>query len=207
MAVAAEVTTGMREIGIALRRPEEFAKRWRDRDSREAPKPVVFPILVANAIVGLAAYGLVVGMQFGALEMLRQAIALPIACGIAWLLALPALYIINSSLGSRLDGSTTTLAALVTVSFGALAMLASVPVTWFFSIALPDDMPFLQILVQLVIFAGVGFCMADVFLRVMGALEPHRDRVYAFVWLCLVATIGLELMSLLDVGPFTSFNR
>jgi uncharacterized protein (DUF697 family) len=111
--------------------------------------------------------------------------------------ALPALYIVNGSLGSELDWPTTALAALTTVAFGSMAMLASVPIRWFFGLAL--DYPPVHAIVNAVIFAGVGTCMLDVFLRVMKALEPGRGRLYAAVWLALVAVIGAELMVLFSV--------
>ena len=110
---------------------------------------------------------------------------------------MPALYIINTVLGSRLDASTTTLAALATVSFGALAMLAGVPIAWFFAVTLPY--PAVRVAVNVVCFAGVGVAMIDVFLRIMKALEPDRSRLFALLWLGLVAVIGVELMILLHV--------
>src|ERR1044072_4939452 len=86
--------------------------------------------------------------------------------------ALPALYILNSFTGSRLRASTTFLAALVTTSWGGLAMIASIPVNLFFTAALP--VPHVVLLVNLVVFAGVGVSMVDVFCRVMARLEPER---------------------------------
>lgn len=199
MGAATELSLSLREVGVALRRPEEFALRWRDRARQETLKPSVFPVLVANAIVGLAVYGLTMNMgSWG--TMLSGAWKAPLAAGAAWTVALPALYIINSALGSKLDASTTLLAALATVSFGALAMLASVPVNWFFSLALPY-WP-IRLLVNGVIFAGVGICMVDVFMRVMKALEPERSRVFAFFWLGLVGVIGSELMALVHLFKF-----
>ncbi|HEY8211229.1 MAG TPA: hypothetical protein VIG99_27285 [Myxococcaceae bacterium] len=187
------------EIGLALRRPEALALRWRDRRKNEADAPprMVFPLLLANAILGIAAYGLTMGLHQGMGGMLAGALKAPFAAGLAWTVALPALYIINSSLGSKLDSSTTVLAALATVSFGALAMLASVPVSWFFSLALPYDL--VRTAVNLVVFSAVGICMVDVFLRTMKALEPDRSRFFAVVWLLLVAVIGAELMVLVDL--------
>jgi hypothetical protein len=41
--------------------------------------------------------------------------------------------------------------------------------------------------------------MADVLLRVVKALEPGRSRLFAFVWLVLVAVIGGEFFHLLGV--------
>lgn len=197
-----DLKAGLAEIGLALRRPEELATRWRDRAATgaAAPPATVFPLLVASAFLGLAAYGLTMGMGGGALGMLGHAVRAPLACGAAWTIALPALYIINTVLGSRLDASTTTLAALATVSFGALAMLAGVPIAWFFAVALPFAP--VRIGVNLLCFAGVGVCMIDVFLRVMKALEPDRSRFFALLWLGLVAVIGGELMLLLHVFDF-----
>lgn len=197
MNVVQELRLGIHEIGSALRRPEEFTMRWRDRRTASAPHPIVFPVLIANAIIGLAAYGLTMGLPAGVDGMLAGAARAPLAAGLAWTIALPALYIINSALGSKLDASTTFLAALTTVSFGALAMLASVPIKWFFSLALPWSV--VQLLVNLTVFAGVGVCMVDVFMRVMKALEPERSRAYAFFWLGLVGVIGVELMTLLQL--------
>jgi hypothetical protein len=198
--LAHEIRLGVAEIGVALRRPEELVVRWRDRSPSAPPSRSVFPVLFANAVLGLAAYGLVMGMGGGAGGMLGHAVRAPLACGVAWSIALPALYIINTILGSRLDASTTALGALATVSFGALAMLASVPIRWFFGLTLPY--PEVRLAVDLVVFAGVGVSMIDVFLRVMKALEPDRSRLFALLWLGLVAVIGGELLVLFHVFDF-----
>jgi hypothetical protein len=198
--LAQDIHSGLRDIGLALRRPEEFVVRFRDRDRNDPTRGVIFPILIGNAVLGLAAYGLTMGLHRGPVGMLQAALRAPVACGAAWTIALPALYIINTVLGSRLDAKTTTLAALATASFGALAMLASVPISWFFGITLPYAP--VRLIVNLVVFAGVGVCMIDVFLRVMKALEPDRSRLFALLWLGLVAVIGAELMVLLHVFEF-----
>jgi hypothetical protein len=195
--LAQEIRLGVSEVGVALRRPEELVVRWRDRSPTAPVNRAVFPVLIANAILGIAAYGLVMGMGTGAAGMLGHAVRAPLACGIAWSIALPALYIINTIFGSKLDASTTALAALSTVSFGALAMLASVPIRWFFTLTLPY--PAVRLLVDLVVIAGVGVSMIDVFLRVMKAIEPDRNRLFALLWLGLVAVIGGELLVLFRV--------
>jgi hypothetical protein len=140
------------------------------------------------------------GLHKGALGMLIAAGKAPFAAGMAWAVALPALYIANSAGGSKLDLSTTVLAALATCSFGALAMLAGVPVNWFFTLALPYA--FTRWLVNITVFAGVGVAMTDVFVRIMRALEPDRDRAAAYMWLGLVGIIGTELMVILDLFSF-----
>lgn len=196
MNVSTDLGRSLREVGAALRRPEDLALRWRDRGT-DAPSSLIFPVLLANAAVGVTVYGLTMHMHLGFASMLRGGALAPLAAGAAWSLALPALYILGSHLGSRLDFSTTLLAAGITVSFGALAMLASVPVNWFFSLALPYTE--VRLAVNLLVFSGVGVCMSDVFIRVMQALEPDRSPVFAYAWLGLLSIIGAELFWLLGL--------
>ena len=202
MSTTATIQQSVREVGRAIRRPEELAQRWRDRDRDDitAPPKTIFLVLLANAVLGTAAYGMIMHMHRGAAGMGEGALLFPVAAGLAWTLAFPALYIINAILGSRLDFTTTTLAASITVSFGAAAMLASIPITWFFGLAMPYTL--VRWLINLVVFAGVSFCMGDVFLRVMKTLEPTRSRAYALIWLFLLTAIGAQLFWLVGLFNF-----
>ena len=58
-----------------------------------------------------------------------------------------------------------------------------------------------MLLVNLVIFAGVGVAMIDVFARVMQALEPARGKAPSW-WLALVGAIGAELFYALGLFQF-----
>jgi hypothetical protein len=188
-------------IGQALREPEAFAWRWH-RDG--APYDVwVFAALALTAIVGTTTYGLTMGVQHGLFRMLECGLACTTAAGLSWSLPLPALYILNSLSGSRLRASTTFLAALVTTSWGGLAMIASIPINWFFSVAIPNET--VTLLVNLVIFAGVGVAMIDIFGRVMATLEPERGRLPVW-WLVLVGAIGGELFYWFGLFNFGVLN-
>ena len=195
----ATLREAIQEIGLALNRPEQFALRWKKRREAPtfAPSPAVFTVLLVNAVLGLAGFGLTMKMHLGLQPMLQGALKAPTACGLAWVISLPSLYILNSLNGSKLDASTTVLAALTTCSFGAMAMLAGVPVAWFFAMTLP--FPAVRLAVNVVIFAGVGICMADVFLRTMKALEPRRSLLLPASWLALLGLIGLELQLLFNL--------
>lgn len=184
-------------IHEALRQPEEFAVRWH-REGRPYSWSV-FAALALTAIAGTTTYGLILGLSGGSVEMLRCGGSFTLAAGIAWSLPLPALYILNSLTGSRLRASTTFLAALVTTSWGGLALLASIPIAWFFTAALPNAVVLL--LVHFAVFASVGVAMADVFSRVLERLEPHRGRLPAW-WLLLVGVIGGELFHALGLFDF-----
>ena len=195
-----ETRSSARQVGAALREPEAFALRWREQGEEgvEPLSPVVFLLLGLTAVLCTSAYGLTMGFGQSPGVMIAKGINAPLAAGLAWLISLPTLYIVNSLSGSKLDLPTTTLAALITVSFGALAMLASIPINWFFRVAVPA--PGFTLFINLVIFTGVGLSMSDVFVRVMRALEPNRS--FPALWLGLVAAIGTELFHLLGLFQF-----
>ena|SRR6266540_475267 len=176
-------------VGEALREPEAFALRWHREGS---PYHFwVFAALALTSIAGTTAYGIIMGLLGGPEAMFLGGLRCTAAAGIAWSLPLPALYILNSLAGSRLRPSTTFLAALVTTSWGGLAMLAAIPIAWFFTVALPYAPVVLA--VHVLVFVVVGVAMVDVFSRVIASLEPERGRLPA-LWLILVAAIGSELL-------------
>jgi len=200
------------QVGVALNEPETFALHWHRQGT---PYPwSVFAALTLTAILGTTTYGMVMGLLAGPQRMFAGGLFCTVAAGTAWGLALPALYILNSFSGSRLRASTTFLAALVTTSWGGLAMIASIPIAWFFTAALPEEVhlftlhfsgPAAVLIVHLIVFTGVGIAMCDVFRRVMQALEPER-RQWPLWWLMLVAAIGAELFYQFDLFQFAALG-
>jgi hypothetical protein len=188
-------------VGQALREPEAFALRWH-RDGQPYAW-WVFAALALTAIIGTTTYGLSMGILGGSSRMLECGLYCTLAAGIGWSLPLPALYVLNSMTGSRLRASTTFLAALVTTSWGGLAMIASIPINWFFTVAIPN--PTFVLVVNLALFTGVGVAMIDVFSRVMETLEPDRGRA-PVVWLALVGAIGGELFYAFGLFQFSSLS-
>ncbi len=190
-------------IGQALREPEGFALRWHHEG---APYDwAVFAALALTAIAGTTTYGMIMGLLGGTREMLLDGLRCTVAAGIGWSLPLPALYVLNSLSGSRLRASTTFLAALVTTSWGGLAMIASIPIAWFFTAALPGH-PVIVLLIHLSVFTAVGVAMIDVFCRVMAGLEPSRGRLPAW-WLLLVGAIGGELFYAFGLFHFSLLSE
>ncbi len=192
-----QVKSGIVHVGLALRDPEEFAMRW--NMGQVHYRWWVWASLLATAILGTMTYGMTMGLMGGTGDILYKAVACTTAAGLAWLIPLPALYILNSLSGSRLPASSTLLAALVTVSWGGLAMIASIPINWFFTAAVPHSG--FVLLVNLVVFTGVGVSMIDVFQRVMQKLEPHRG-VTPMWWMVLIAVIGSELFYFFGIFTF-----
>jgi hypothetical protein len=189
---------GIHHVGLALRDPEAFAIAWNEGRSRYGW--TVWASLLATAIVGTTTYGMTMGLMGGAQDIAYKSFICTLAAGLAWAIPLPALYILNSLSGSRLAASSTLLAALVTVSWGGLAMLASIPINWFFTATIPHAR--FVLLVNLVVFTGVGVSMVDVFRRVMLRLEPQR-QVAPIWWLMIVGTIGAELFYFFGLFQFS----
>jgi hypothetical protein len=192
---------GLAHVGLALREPEAFTLRWHQEGSPYTWW--VFAALALTAIAGTLSYGLTIGILGGPARMVACAVACTAAAGIAWSVPLPALYILNSFSGSRLRASTTFLAALVTTSWGGLALMASIPINWFFSVAVP--VPWFVLIVNCVVFAGVGASMVDVFCRVMERLEPERGRAPGW-WLVLVGALGGELFYAFGLFDFAALR-
>jgi hypothetical protein len=183
-----EVRAAIAHVGAALRDPEEFALRW--HQGAAGYGWLVWGALGATAIAGTITYGLTLGIRGGPAAPIWGAAGLTLAAGLAWAIPLPGLYIFNSLTGSRLAASTTLLAVLVTTSWGGLAMIASVPVSWFFATAVPHRGVFL--VVNLAVFTAVGIAMTDVLGRVVHTLEPERGHLPLWC-LTVVGAIGSEL--------------
>jgi hypothetical protein len=198
----ARVRDSLAHIGQALREPETFARRWHDHDA--IYNWSVFTALGLTAVMGTATYGLIMGMAGGLTRMMAEAVRFTLGAGLAWSLPLPALYVLNSFTGSRLKASTTLLAALVTTSWGGLAMLAAIPIAWFFTLAIPRGP--VVLLVHLGVFSVVGVAMTDVFSRVMQRLEPNRGRAPAW-WLLLVGVLGSEFFYAFGLFDFSVLYR
>jgi hypothetical protein len=193
----ASLQSGIAHVGMALRMPEEFAVAWNNGTARY--RWWVWGALIATAILGTSLYGMTMGLLGGTGAVLYKALACTLAAGLAWGIPLPALYILNSLSGSRLSASSTLLAAIVTTSWGGLAMIASIPINWFFTVAVPH--PTFVLCVNLCVFAGVGVAMIDVFGRVIRRMEPHR-QVAPTWWLMLVGVIGAELFYFFGLFQF-----
>ena len=131
----AQLRDSIRHVGQALREPEEFAVRW---DRGEAHYDWwVWLALFLTAGLGTTTYGMTMGILGGPRQIFWCGFSQSMAALMSWSIPLPALYILNSLSGSKLAAPSTLLAALVTTSWGGLAMLASIPVNWFFTVAIP----------------------------------------------------------------------
>jgi hypothetical protein len=182
----------------ALRDPEGLLRAWRDHGTRAYPTSL-FTFLLGVTAAATAAYGLTMGLPLGWRVGLERAVTFTLAAGAAWIIALPTLYIAGNILGHKLEASTTVLAATLTVHYGSLAMLASIPIHLLFAAVFASSTVTFGI--NLVIFTGVGLCASDVLLRSIDVVDPTA-RSFAIRWLVLLGVLGAELFSLAGIFRF-----
>lgn len=182
----------------ALRNPEGLLRTWRDHGTGAYPASLFFMLLGITA-ASTAAYGFVMALPLGLSVALARAVAFTAAAGTAWIVTLPTLYIAGNVLGHRLEASTTILAATLTVHYGALAMLASIPIHLLFAAVF--ESPTVNFLINIVIFTGVGFCASDVLLRAIEIVDPTARR-FAARWLVLLGILGAELFAYAGIFQF-----
>lgn len=187
-------------LSDTVRQPETLVQRWSLRHTTPAQPAGVFFVLGVTGVLGLAAYGVTMGLPHGLESVGRNALLVPASATIAWGLCLPALYIAYSALGAALDRSTLLLAALATFCFGSIARLASAPLSWFFGIALP--FPMALTVLHLAVFGITALAMLATFVRVMRTVAPNVPALVPLVWLLCVGVIDAELKALLSVFVF-----
>jgi hypothetical protein len=176
-------------VWLAFREPEGFIRRWHNFGQPYPPR--VFVLLAGLALLGTAAYGLLLGLPEGPSRALECCGLFTALTALSWAAPLPALYIFNSLAGSRLRVSTTFLAALVTASWGGLGFLALLPISAIFFLTFSNRWVLLAN--HLVVFAVVGLCMAVLYSRLQLSLEPHRSSGRNW-WLWLFVLLQTELL-------------
>ena len=141
-------------LGLAFRDPEVFLLRWH-REGQPYPTST-FAGLAGIAVGGTFAYGALLGVGDGWERVLSCALLNTAAAAIAWVVPLPAVYILNSLTGLRLRASTTFLAALVTAAWGGFAFLAFLPIALVYLLAFPGHNG-VALFAHLLVFSLVGF--------------------------------------------------
>jgi hypothetical protein len=92
------------------------------------------------------------------------------------------------------------LASLVTVSFGGLAFLASIPIVTLLEVSSPSA--WTRPLINTLVVVGVGGCSTLVFQRAMARLEGRR--VLHTLFMGVFGLLFVELAFLIDLFRFTA---
>lgn len=176
-------------LSRAFYEPEVFLRHW--HNAGHPYSPVVFLLLAGIALLGTAAYGVLLGIPGRLSQVSQSGLLFASASALAWATPLPAVYILNSLSGSRLRLGTTFLAALVTASWGGLGFLVLLPISALVMLSISS--PSAILIAHLATIALVGVCMAIVYDRLQVGLEPHRGSGRSW-WLWLFVLLQVELL-------------
>lgn len=156
--------------------------------------------LAAGASTGIALYGGAIHAAQGVGVVLTGALSALVTAGTAWALSLPALIVLGALLGSTIPWRRAVLASLITVNFGGLAFLASIPVVVLMELNSPAA--WTRAMVNVLVVIGVGSCSTLIFSRTMAHLEGHR--LFHAVWMAVFGLLFVEIAWLLGLFSFTA---
>lgn len=182
----------MRTVLSALERPGDFVEREPDDGTLLA--------LATGASVGIGVYGGTIHAAEGVGVVLASGLRALVTAGTAWGLAVPALIVVGSLLGSVVAWRRAVFASLIAVNFGGLAFLASIPVALLLELSSP--FPWTRHLVNTMVVLGVGGCSTLIFERTMARLEA--PRLFHRVWMAVFGALFVEIAWFLDLFRFTS---
>lgn len=182
----------VRSVFTALERPQEFVER--------TPDDATLLALTGGASLGIVVYGGTIHAAEGVGVVVASAVRALVTAGTAWCLAVPALIVVGSLLGSVVPWRRTVFASLITLNFGGLAFLASIPVVLLLELASP--FPWTRHLVNTMVVFGVGGCSTLIFERTMARLEGRR--LFHRVWMSVFGVLFLEIAWFIDLFRFTS---
>ncbi|MHA2397226.1 MAG: hypothetical protein ACXAC0_11030, partial [Candidatus Thorarchaeota archaeon] len=95
-------------------------------------------VATVSTIVFGALYGTVMGVYAGGIQILFDAIKIPMLLLIALYVSLPTYYVLNGILGGELSLRQMAVLFMVSVTVMSIMMIAFLPVTLFFTLTTPE---------------------------------------------------------------------
>jgi hypothetical protein len=176
----------------AVQRPAHFV-------DEEADGPTLLALAV-GASAGITLYGGVIHAAEGVGMVIASAGRALLTAGTAWALSIPALVVISALLGSKVPWRRAVQASLITVNFGGLAFLASIPVVVLLELSSPFS--WTRPLIHAAVVVGVGGCSTLIFERTMARLEGRK--LFHVVWMGVFGLLFVEIAWLIDLFRFTA---
>lgn len=177
----------------AVRTPEEHAAAHAEPDFAELSR------LAAAASVGISGWGGMIHWHEGVGAVLWGALHALLVAGLSWAIAIPALIVLSSLSGSKLPTVRLVHASLMTVCFGGLAFLSSVPVIGLVEVVSGHDV-FARVASNTLAVLGVGACSAFIFFRLADDLEGLG--LVHLAWMGVFGTLFIEIAYLTDLFAF-----
>jgi len=151
--------------------------------------------LVALALVGMAAYGVVVGSFSGGAQMWIAPAKLALGIFFSTLICLPSLYIFAGLAGIDVRLRTVVGVLFAAVALSALLLIGFAPVAWIFSQS-TDSIPFMGglHLILWVIAIGFGLRLIGAMGRLLAGATGGQMKLWSliFILVCLQMTTTLR---------------
>lgn len=203
-----EIQTILDTLSLFIRDRESVYKNIKDETNlKEYYIVSTIAILVFGAL-----YGMVMGLYAGGLQILFDAVKIPLLLLIALYVTLPTYYVLNGILGGDLSLRQLTVLFMVSVCVLATMLIAFLPVTLFFTLTTPErnfTTYGFFILLNVIFFAlsaltAVSYLWQG-FSRIHG--ENKRWIMATFIGTIVLAFVGTQLAWVLrpyfhDTGVF-----
>lgn len=180
-------------IRLILRDREELLARiFSGRETRR-----IAGLLLALNYLLLVAYGAIMGLSGPGLQPVASAVKLPLVYLCSLAICLPALFVVNVLMGSRLGILQTAALMLSAMGLNALLLAAFAPIALFFVVT-GADYHFLKIMhVGIMLFAGLWAQAA--LLRALAAMcehssiYPRRALRILLLWMIVFGFVGTQM--------------
>ncbi len=150
--------------------------------------------LLALALLGMAAYGVVVGSFSGGAQMWIAPAKIAIGALLSILICLPSLYIFACLGGIDARLRTVSGVFFAAVGLSALLLIGFAPVAWIFSQS-TDSVAFMSALHLLLWAIGIGFGLR--LLDTMGRFLSGSARSHLKLWGFIFVVVCLQMMTTL----------
>ena len=150
--------------------------------------------LLSLALLGMLAYGVVVGSFSGGPQLWIAPAKIAIGTMLSILICLPSLYIFTCLSGIDAQLRTVTGVLFAAVSLGALLLIGFAPVAWIFSQS-TDSVAFMAA-VHIGLWA-IGIMFGLRLLEAMGHLLGRSARTHLKLWSAIFIVVCLQMMTTL----------
>ena len=150
--------------------------------------------LLSLVLLGMMAYGVVVGSFSGGAQLLIAPSKIAIGTILSILICLPSLYIFTCLSGIDAQLRTVTGVLFAAVSLGALLLIGFAPVAWIFSQS-TDSVAFMAAL-HIGLWA-IGIMFGLRLLEAMGHLLGRSARTHLKLWSVIFIVVCLQMMTTL----------
>ena len=156
----------------------------------------VAAVLAVIALLGLAAYGLVVGGFSGGTQLWLAPLKIAGGALLTAVICLPSLYVLACLGGAHDTLKLGPLAGLLlaTIALNATLLVSFAPIAWVFSQS-TDSIAFISCL-HLVLW-GVGFYFGLRLVLIGARFFGVIDRGYLLLWMMIVTLVSLQMMTTL----------